>query len=561
MTSRETIVADRLRIDRNAALFVGLFALAGLIHIVKVHFAGTLADKAFGLVEFCIYIGLITAWGVAMYRRLLPGRLRTYAMLAAGAMALRMIVRQWKYEASWVSVAFTQFSWYAMYPLQLVVSLMLFLTCLELYERNVRPLGWVRWALVAACALVSMGVLTNNVHHLMFSFPPDALPTDASNYTRGPVFVACNALAYGMAGLAIVLLGRMNGLPALKGNVRAALLILGGVAVYLTLLAIVPRSVVRFPFEFPEALCFGVVAVWEWLVRTRLIPTNERHAELFGLVQSPVLITDASLAARYQTAVAMRSTAGERARALEGSVQLGACVQLAGRRIRAGAVFWEVDLSDLNRLNAELERASARLAEENELIEYENDLAERSARIQEKERIYDEVNRAMGGQVASLARAVDELDPATPGFEAALASLSLEGAHVKRALNLRMMQAEGKESDVDGGQELVSALQESLRYLRLSGVDCSLAAVGQPRIYVADAIALYDRLALLLHACAHHAAALLVSVAPNAVTLVVEPSEGSVSLERVFEQAGLRPVWDGSALRASVSLESGVARP
>lgn len=471
----------RGRGNRGLALGVAAFVLAAALRLVAPAQASVLPDAALSLASVYAYVGIIVAWMASAHRRLLPSRLRSFALASTGCMLAWMLVRSLKYRLLNVDYLVNELLWYAYYPLQFGVLLFLLLACIQVARRGKPPLHGVQAALALACAVLSCVVLTNGLHQLAFDFGP-GYPQNPDDYRRGPVYWACVALLAGMALASLVVLERSRGVRVLAHRDAMPLGIAAVAVVYLVVreTVIIPMGL-RDPFTFPEVVCFATLLVWEWLIRVRLIPSNDRYGELFAAMAIPACIVDGRMAPVFHSGTPLPATPGQMREALAGPVRLDADTRLQAVPVTAGAMCWAADLSAVNRMNEALREAGEQLAGENDLLAAENELAAQAARTKAREVGYDRALEAVQPQLREISARVADMDPVDPGFARDLALLAVEGAYVKRAMNLRLLAAgeDGGSGEGGGGErrdalrELALSIQEVLAACRRAGIACA----------------------------------------------------------------------------------------
>lgn len=161
----------RVNGKRNICGFIGLLFLAGVLHVVE-DWLHNVPEPDYSLVTLCfclvfsIYAGLLLIWIQSVYDRLLPTKARGYLISMALLMLLYLGLRVYKYRVA-VSVAALRLTWYAFYLPMTVIPALFWMVCVRI-ARGETGRGWDERILLIPAALLSVLILTNDLHHLVF---------------------------------------------------------------------------------------------------------------------------------------------------------------------------------------------------------------------------------------------------------------------------------------------------------------------------------------------------------------------------------------------------------
>lgn len=134
----------------------------------------------------CLYLGLYTAWGIYLQKRVVNPKIRRCLVEIACLMVFWIFLRSIKYHIM-TEVLSLRTCWYLYYiPCMMIPTLGLNAAILmgEEEEKNTTKRTA---ALVIPALLFVVAVLTNDFHQLVFSFP-DGKPFIDQNYQYGPIF-------------------------------------------------------------------------------------------------------------------------------------------------------------------------------------------------------------------------------------------------------------------------------------------------------------------------------------------------------------------------------------
>ena len=120
-----------------------------------------------------IYIGLFAAWGVSTRSRIIQPQVRSYLTAIAALMVFWVTVRSIRYllaQDPWV----LRHLWYLYYlPMLFIPFLAVFVAMSLGRPESFRLPKWTKLLYIPTAALLLL-VLTNDLHQLVFVFPPDA---------------------------------------------------------------------------------------------------------------------------------------------------------------------------------------------------------------------------------------------------------------------------------------------------------------------------------------------------------------------------------------------------
>ena len=477
------------KIKRNTWIFAGFLLLAGVFHLIEGGPKGYQRTVAF-CAGFLIYTGLILFWTFSVRERLLPSLSKTYLIAAAVLMLLHLFARTVKYRIAIYDFNLARLCWYLYYT-PIVLTPTLFLTgSLHFGAGSLRRRRY-EWLLLIPAALIALGVLTNDLHHLAF-LPKQGVKQfmgDTGTYTRGPLFYAAYVWAGCMMAGGIVRL--LLATRKLKTWTRAVAPFLFLCLIPL-LMAFKNRILERglpVPYLDPEITIFCLIGLLESCIRSRLIPHNENYAGFFSKLRMPAMITDQDLEPVLRSAVPVTADAGQLRAALAGPVYPDPDTRLSGMALRAGYAFFTEDESRLNRVNEELRDANDMISQENEIIRLEQDLAEEKAAVEERSRRYAKAAQETYPTQKKISQLLADAEPDTPAFREKIAKVLVLMAHVKRKTNFVLLEAE---RDTITAGELASALRESAHYLGSCGMNTSVSVTAVRDFPCREAIALYD---------------------------------------------------------------------
>ena len=456
---------------------LGLFVLAGVFRQIDYEIPPLPAAVCFMLTNL-IYIGLAMAWGFSISSRILHRNVRRYLLLGCAMAVLWMFLRAVKYRFFLTDPDITRHLWYLYYVPQILAPLFSLFAALELGRRDGDGIS-ARWHLLfIPAALLICGVLTNDLHQMVFRAVPGAATLEA-DYTHGWLYFL--VMAWTIALLLItgtIIYRKCRVLESRQYAWVPLSVFLGGFA----LCALSFANIYTF-HKMPECFCLTFAALWESCLQVGLLPTNSHYRYFFSESTIAAQIVDGQGHPVYRAKNAPALSPDQLAAAAQEAILLDANTRLQSAPIQDGRVYWVEDISRINRIREQLAEINAQLSEENELIQAENALKRQRAQIEEKNRLMDAMTGLVQPQLQQINRLLEN------GGAKNLKSVCLLGAYVKRRVNLALI---CEKKAIVPVEELTHCIRESLTYLTQYGAVCALHQEGSGDVDSRAAQLAYD---------------------------------------------------------------------
>ena len=501
-------------------LAMGLFILAGVFRQIDYEIPPLPAAVCFMLTNL-IYIGLAMAWGFSISSRILHRNVRRYLLLGCAMAVMWMFLRAVKYRFFLIDPDITRHLWYLYYVPQILAPLFSLFAALEVGRREGDAISPKWYLLLIPAMLLIGGVLTNDLHQTVFRATP-GVATLEDDYTHG-------WLHYIVMAWTIVLLLTPGGVVYRKCRVfesrRYAWVPLGIFLGGFALCALSFAEIYTF-HKMPECFCLTFAAFWESCLQVGLLPTNRQYRYFFSESTIAAQIVDGHGHPVYRAKNAPALSPDQLADARRGAILLTSDARLQSAPIQDGRVYWVEDISQINRIQAQLAEINAQLSEENELIQAENALKRQRAQIEEKNRLMDAMLGFVQPQLQQINRLLEN------GGVKNLKSVCLLGAYVKRRVNLALI---CEKKAVVPVEELVHCIRESLTYLAQYGAACALHQEGSGGVDSREAQLAYDFFEDCLEAALLSLSALMVRVECGdrfSIRLMMEDAAGLPDADR-----------------------------
>ena len=347
---------------------LSLFILAGVFRQIDYEIPPLPAAVCFMLTNL-IYIGLAMAWGFSISSRILHRNVRRYLLLGCAMAVMWMFLRAVKYRFFLIDPDITRHLWYLYYVPQILAPLFSLFAALELGQREGDAIC-SRWLLLLIPAtLLICGVLTNDLHQMVFRAAPGAATLEA-DYTHGWLYFLAMAWTIALLLITGTIIYRKCRVLECRNYAWVPLIVfLGGFA----LCALSFANIYSF-HKMPECFCLTFAALWESCLQVGLLPTNSHYRYFFSESTIAAQIVDRQGHPIYRAKNAPALSPDQLAAAAREPILLDANTRLQSAPIQDGRVYWVEDITKINRIREQLAEINAQLSEENELIQAENAL-------------------------------------------------------------------------------------------------------------------------------------------------------------------------------------------
>ena len=528
-------------------LALGLFVLAGFFRQMD-RLSAPLPSAACFLLTNLIYIGLAMAWGFSISRRTLHRDDRRWLLLGCAMAVLWLFLRAVKYRF-FSDDAITRHLWYLYYVPQILAPLFSLFAALQLGRREGDALSRKWYLLFIPAVLLIGGVLTNDLHQLVFRAVPGAATLE-TDYTHGWMYYLAMTWIVGLLLATGIIVYRKCRVSESRRYAWIPLCVfLGGFA----LCALSFANIYTF-HKMPECFCLTFAAFWESCLQVGLLPTNGHYRFFFSESTVAAQIVNGRGEPVYRAKNAPNLTPDQLEAAACESILLNADTRLQSASVQDGRVYWLEDISKINRIQAQLAEINAQLSEENELIQAENELKRQRAQIEEQNRLMDAMLSLVQPQLLAINRLLSDKSAQS------LKHICILGAYVKRRVNLALICDKKMVVPVD---ELAHCIRESLTYLTQYGAVCALHQEGRGSVSSREAQTAYDFFEGCLEAALPSLSALMVRLECGerfSIRLMLEDASGLPNVDQ-YRTLGKLTIDDADgALCATLSFDRGGER-
>lgn len=422
-----------------------------------------------------VYSFLIFLWSASIYSRVTQKSMQIWLYLEAALMFIGLTIR------------FLQETyWYRDIPLMRVSGLCLAATILPMllfgmyaslgigqndqYSMNRKWLGFLV-PVIAATYLI----LTDEKRHFVFFLESEEQQPNLSFHPGVGTFLFCG-IGVVLMILRVLIIYRRNRDIRGKGIMRVVIpcfepIVMASFTLYYFLfsLGIVPWLEGKEIIELYAKIYMVEVLTWEFYIFMGLVPVNMEYQSILENSTVGMQILSESEKILSKSAVPVSQ---ETVRTLEEKefITLEDGKELHMHALSDGYFLWYTDTSLLRRTIEDLENSVEQLSQKGYLLEEELRAKNNTARILAQNRIYDDLNKEVSGQLQIMKELIDS-QKNDENAEEKLRRLYLLGTYVKRRCNLRLIHLE---TGMIAPEDIQISLEDMVKALEIMNIPASV---------------------------------------------------------------------------------------
>lgn len=537
-SSRETKILN--------TICVVLVLLTGVLRLLGYRFE----TFSYNSIICMLFTASALIWIYQLQRRLVQPDVRRNLTISALMIIFWMILRTLKYEFFPKDHITARYAWYLYYVPQTFCVLMMFFSVLHIGRPHNRPLS--RWwkLLYIPAAVITLGILTNDLHQLAFGFPEGLANWSESNYIHGLFYyISVLWVAVLFAAILVIVFVRCS-VPENRRKIWLPMIPLIFGIIYCVSYFVNNDGLLVVTFKTPEVFCFVFAAFMECLILVHLIPSNDSYGDFWNASSIGAGIMDNNGIIRYKSEQSFPVTEEQVREAEKNAVLLeNGSVVLKSHAIHGGFGYWTKDISEINYLNRKLSDLGDVLAEENAMLDAENKLSEERIGIEQQNKLYDHIAKSVSPQINKLSELLNLPEQSEEAFEQTMKYACILNSYVKRLSNMLLL---FHQNECITGGELCLAISESLEYVHLYGVKAHFEHRGEGLLPGKCVLLAYRVFEAVLEAGIPGADAVLVNlnISEDNVCLRIEMNAPKEILSQDFMSEKI------SALSASLQIET-----
>lgn len=440
-----------------------------------------------GLIRTMLYIGLYTAWGISIQKRIVQAQVRRYLTAVSALMIFWFALRTMKYYFV-IDPTVTRYLWYLYYLPMLFIPLLAVYVSMSLGKPEGFRLPKKSLLFYIPTLICLLLVLTNDLHQWVFTFPAGETWSDKNNgYAAGYYIVfAWNVIC---ALTAFVIMAVMSRKSSRKKYLP--IIVLSASIIYALIYASGAEWMQLIGGDITAVQCLMFAAIFESCIRCGLIRVNTGYGTLFEAGTLGAQITDNDYAVRYTSANAQPISQDLMHMAESRAVSTDKNTLLKSHRISGGHVLWQEDITEITALLEQLEANREKIAQGNAIEKENYDIKLKINSAREKNRLYVLLQQQTARQIELIGGMLTQYDAESDEEKSRklLAKIAVLGAYIKRRGNLMFIMKDTEMVDI---LELYRALDESFANIRLLGTDCAVDCPMEGTLLCRDAARVYD---------------------------------------------------------------------
>ena len=455
-------------LKRNVVALAVTFLICSFLNVFFENFGFTECSRL-----YCSVIVLL--WALSIQARVTHTRLRNLLLWIAAQIFLCSLLQIVRNQFFTGLPVIQRYLWYLHYAPMMAIALLCFTLSVFIYRPAEKPLPAVFYLPGFAGVLLTLGVVTNDIHFFAFRFS-DSRIADFGQIHRGwliygfmiflllVVFAACFVLLKKHRRYCTRKLCLLPLVPIFVEILYVALYVLdsdpriGGVRLW----------------DYGEIFCICTIAFLETGIQTGMIPANMDYDKLFSASSYPAVILDHAGKVIYQTAGA------------EYPFPASEDIEVKRHPISGGRIEWAVDVTYIKAITQQLTEATQQLKTRNEYLAEENRIQKEKTEIETRNRLYDGISKRIHTQLSEIDAMLNDTD--TP-MEARLPKIAVWKAYIKRRSNMELLAISGP---LPVG-ELTAAITETLEYVKLGGVVTAASFFGTGAFPPSLIVAAYEQ--------------------------------------------------------------------
>ena len=386
------------------------------------------------------YLVLYSFWAISLEQRIIHRQTRKILVGIALLELYWMLVRTIKFLFV-VNLDGMRWLWYMYYVAMIMIPMLALLAAMTMGKNDEYRLpGWL-WGLVAISVGLVVFVLSNDFHQLVFSFPADRTLWHDDYRKNGIGFYIVITWEFLCAVSALTLICVKARIPKIKKLRILPFLPLVFILVYSACYMLKLPFIKLYMGDFTAVACVSCTLILECCIQCHMICTNSHYKELFQVndIRTQIIDDEGHLYLKSDKAKPLDMAIVRQS--FGGPVLMDNGVRVSVAPIRGGDIVWEDDVSKLITLNQLLDENNEELQTYNEVLQ--EDVRQRAKRLklEEKNRIFDEMQKQTAGQVEALAGLLKQLRKASTDENARqlLRRVVMLGTYLKRKNNMIFM--------------------------------------------------------------------------------------------------------------------------
>lgn len=447
-----------------------IFLSVAAIYLDIISFRNSSLELLIAIMSCTVYICVFAFWMMSIKWRCMHRRIRNYIMAIGAQLIFWMALTLLQNEFAVLPLIKRQL-WYCSYIPIVFVPLMEACAASYVFQPDTQPLGRKYRLLWIPSVIFSLLIMTNELHDLVFDvtlFETHDMITDHSIFCW---ILFCWAVFLDFVALT-TLIAKSRILAIHWTRIAVPLILFLFYIVYMVLFfaGIIGENRIAMPI----VNSFFHLTICESCLFLRLFPTNFYYRQSFENADIGMQLLDANDTVRFRSHKARILSEEEKQLLKEHGKLFVDGFEIYRERVQGGFFVYEKDVRRIHQKIEQLKMAAIELEDTNNYIAEQQRLVIRNYRLDEKERIYNEVSHIITPSLDKIDRMLADIKHLDGEEQRRMMwRINLLGTYVKRRANLELRR---KESPAIFGSEVSQCLAEFAVSLHAIGISSSCFA-------------------------------------------------------------------------------------
>lgn len=437
---------------------------------------------------FIVYTSILALRSIFIRQTILHESIKRYFLLTMGCILFFVFIYTFKYIAFAAIESVQRFLWYCSYIPSIFMPLFGFFVSHYVGQFQNEKLPFLYRLFYLPAFLMTIGILTNDIHQKAFRFQPDFADWE-SRYSFQFLYYIIGIWMLIFFILILFSLYRKSHVPGTKQKLTLPLTVMI-IGLLYTLFNAFDSSHNGF-IEITFMHCLLTALLWESYIYTGLIPSNTKYDVFFYSSPLGAQITDRNGIVKYTSKFAspLPPEVFKTLRELE-KLEIYEGIQLHCSDIEAGYIIWQEDTSSIKKMIRQLRESEETLKSSVELLQEEIKITSHALHIKEQKHLYDLISKRTEKQLNRINLYMKQMSKSNKTEkDQLLMQTNVLGVYIKRCSNLILM---AETQDILSAEELKRCFVESLASLRLYGATCRLSYELTEPLSTGTSIFLYE---------------------------------------------------------------------
>lgn len=443
------------RVKKYVSMYVWIiFLFITAIYLDNIAFRNPLLDILATLISCVIYICIFVFWMMSVKWRCMHRYIRNYMMAVGACLIFWIILTLLQKEFAILPVVKRQL-WYCSYIPIVLVPLMAIGAASCTAQPDTQPVEKKYLFLWIPTIVFCLFIMTNELHGLVFDVNFYETHDIITNHSPMCWTMFCWAAFLEVFAMATLIeKNRFTGLHWTRIIAPVLFFVFGAAYMILFLTETIGEGLIAMPV----AISFFHLAICESCLFLRLLPTNFYYRQFFENADMGMQLMDDHDAVILRSHKARVLTEEEMCRLKEFGLLHVDGFEIYRRKVQGGYFVYEKDVRSIYEEIKQLKTTTNELKDTDNYIAEQQQLSIRKHRLEEKERIYNEVSHIIAPSLDKIDQLLEDIQHLDGEDQRRMMwHINLLGTYIKRRANLELRR---KESPSVFGSELSQCFSE-----------------------------------------------------------------------------------------------------